>query len=75
MPGAAVGAGFFVDSYNLLDSIKAGWIVQPVIVQDFSDVFQSLTGAVLHQLRQEGLFFLVAGRDSGPKFFRKIVQH
>ena len=73
MAGAAVGAGFFVDSYNLLDSIKAGWIVQPVIVQDFSDVFQSLTGAVLHQLRQEGLFFLIAGRDSGPKLFGKVV--
>lgn len=73
MPGAAVGAGFFVDSYNLLDSIKAGLVVQPVIVQNLSNVFQSLTGAVLHQLRQEGLFFLVAGRDGGPKFFGKVV--
>ena len=73
MPGVAVGAGFFVDSYNLLDSIKAGLVVQPVIVQNLSNVFQSLTGAVLHQLRQEGLFFLVAGRDGGPKFFGKVV--
>ena len=73
MPGAAVGAGFFVDSYNLLDSIKAGLVVQPVIVQNLSNVFQSLTGAVLHQLRQKGLLLFVTGRDGGPKLFGKVV--
>ena len=75
MPGAAVGAGFFVDSYNLLDSIKAGLIVQPIIVQDLSDLVQGLAGLVPHQLRQKGLFLLVTGRDGGPKFFGKAMYH